>query len=244
MRQYRLELHVHTKYSHDSIMPFLLLYMKCRLCGITHIAITEHNNIEGALAFRDYCRAKGNFVKVIIGEEIMTNKGEIIGLFLNTEIEPMQSPRETINAILRQKGIVYIPHPFDKKRYKTVLDEQSISDNCKYIDCIECHNGRNIANEYSIKQEEIADKYSIKKVVGSDAHTIFEVGRNFMEISIEPKNAESFRCAINSAMFRKNECLQFSHTLTKLARVVKFVQKGDIDGLYRVINKKIRRSLS
>lgn len=244
MRQYRLELHVHTKYSHDSIMPFWLLYMKCRLCGITHIAITEHNNIQGALAFRDYCHAKGDLVKVIIGEEIMTNKGEIIGLFLNTAIEPMQSPGETINAILRQNGIVYIPHPFDKKRYKTVLDEQSISDNCKYIDCIECHNGRNIANEYSIKQEELADKYSIKKVVGSDAHTIFEVGRNFMKISIEPNDPSSFKIAIKSAVFHKNKCLRICHTLTKIARVLKFLGKGDINGLYRIINKKIRRSLS
>lgn len=244
MSQYILELHVHTKYSHDSIMPFWLLYMKCRLCGITHIAITEHNNIKGALAFRDYCRSKGDCVKVIIGEEIMTNKGEIIGLFLKEPIKAMQSPRETINAILRQNGIVYVPHPFDKKRYKTVLDEKSISDNCKYIDCIECHNGRNIANEYSIKQEEIADKYGLRKVIGSDAHTIFEVGRNFMEISIEPENAESFRYAIKSAVFHKNKCLHFCHTLTKLARVIKLLKKGDTDGLYRVINKKIGRSLS
>lgn len=240
MRQYRLELHIHTTYSHDSIMPFWLLYMKCRFLGITHVAITEHNNIKGALAFRDYCRSKGDFVKVIIGEEIMTDKGEIIGLFLNKEIKPMQSPKETINAILKQKGIVYIPHPFDKKRYKTVLDEQSISDNCKYIDCIECHNGRNIADEYSIKQEEIADRYGLQKVIGSDAHTIFEVGRNFMDVLIDPKDAESFRCAIKSATFNKKKCLRFCHIFTKIDRAIKFLRKGDINGLYRIINKKIR----
>lgn len=239
-KKYRLELHVHTKYSHDSIMPFWILYLKCRLCGITHIAITEHNNIDGAMAFREYCLAKGNQLKVIIGEEIMTTDGEIIGLFLNKEINPMQSPCETINAILAQNGVVYVPHPFDKKRYKTVLVEKAILENKDKINCIECHNGRNISSEYSLMQERIADKYGLFKVIGSDAHTIFEVGRNYMDVEVEPRDVQSFMDAIKNATFHKSNCLKFCHTITKFARLIKFVQKGDFDGLYRVINKRIR----
>ena len=239
-KRYRLELHVHTKYSHDSIMPFWFLYLKCRLCGITHIAITEHNNIDGAMAFRDYCLVKGNKLKVIVGEEIMTTKGEIIGLFLNSVIRPMQSPYETIEAILAQNGIVYVPHPFDKKRYKTVLVEKAILENKDKIDCIECHNGRNISSDYSVMQERIADKYGLSKVVGSDAHTFFEIGRNYIDVLIEPQDRNSFKQAIKNGDFHKSKCLKCCHTITKIVRLIKFVQKGDFDGLYRVINKKIR----
>ncbi|MCI6030765.1 PHP domain-containing protein, partial [Dialister succinatiphilus] len=97
--KYRIITHVHTKYSHDSLLPFFLLYNKCIKKSVDYIAITEHNNIKGAVAFRNYCANKGNKIKVIIGEEIMTSEGEIIGLFLNQEIKPFQSPEKTVDEI-------------------------------------------------------------------------------------------------------------------------------------------------
>ena len=127
--QYKLELHVHTKYSHDSYFTFWLLHLMCRLRKITHIAITEHNNIRGGIAFKEYCRKRGEKINVIVGEEIMTNEGEIIGLFLEKEIESGLSPEETINKIKEQNGIVYVPHPYDEKRNKTVLTKDAIRRN-------------------------------------------------------------------------------------------------------------------
>ena len=82
----RLETHCHTKYSKDSMLPFSLLYLKCRLCHINWIAVTEHNNIQGAIEFKKYCEKKKSKLHVIIGEEIMTFDGEVIGLFLKEEI--------------------------------------------------------------------------------------------------------------------------------------------------------------
>ena len=234
----KLELHVHTKYSHDSIMPFWLLYLKCAFFNISYIAITEHNNIKGALAFSDYCKKRGDKLKVIIGEEIMTTQGEIIGLFLKKEIKAGLTPDETIEEILKQKGIVYVPHPYDLKRYKTVLDEQVIKANKDKIHCIEIHNGRNISKEYDVKQKEIADKYAILPVIGSDAHTIFEIGRNYIQISKIPDTPTNFLEALRNAEFKSKECLKFCHTLTKFARVIKFIERGDFSGLYRVIHRK------
>ena len=77
----------------------------------------------------------------------------------------------TISEIKRQGGLVYIPHPYDEKRKKTVLKEHFISLFRDEIDCIEVYNGRNVLDEYAVKQREIADKYSLKYVIGLDAHT-------------------------------------------------------------------------
>lgn len=86
MKKTKLEMHVHTKYSKDSLLPFWVLYLKCRICGIDYIAITEHNNIDGAKEFERYCERYGSKISVIIGEEIFTSEGEIIGLFLREEL--------------------------------------------------------------------------------------------------------------------------------------------------------------
>lgn len=237
---YRLEVHVHTKYSHDSILPFWLLSLFCRVRGITHVAITEHNNIKGALAFKDYCDRRGYKLRVIVGEEIMTTKGEIIGLFLSKEIRPGLSPEDTMNEVIGQKGIVYVPHPFDLKRYKTVLAEDEIAKNVNKIHCIESHNGRNISTTYDDKQKLIAEKYGITEVIGSDAHTCFEIGRNYMEVSLPPESPNAFIQAIRNPVFHKKDCLKFAHIITKFARLIGFLQKGDFHGLYRVIDKKFR----
>lgn len=242
----KLEMHVHTRYSQDSIMFLSVLYLMCKIKGISCIAITDHNTIKGAVKFKEKFgyrinkKGKRKGIQVIIGEEIMTTCGEIIGLFINEEIKPGMSPDKTIAAIREQGGIVYVPHPYDEKRSKTVMAFEDIKRNRGYIDFIECYNGRNISKEYGVKQNSIADKLKIVKVVGSDAHTIFEVGRNYMEVS-EFKNKDEFIMAISKASIITRPCLKICHQLTKVDRVIKFVLKGDFKGLFRIINKKVRR---
>lgn len=216
----KLETHIHTKYSHDSILSFWILYAMCRMKKIDYVAITEHNNIEGAIAFKQYCNKRDNKIGVIIGEEIMTDSGEIIGLYLTKQIQQGMSVDKTIEAIHSQNGIVYVPHPYDKKRMKTVLSETAIGKHKEQIDCIECHNGRNICSEYTVKQTEIADKYELPKVIGSDAHTLLELGRNYMEVDYEPCDSEHFLAAIATARFHKAKCIKISHAITKVARLM------------------------
>ena len=236
---YKVVTHVHTKYSHDSMMPFCLLYWKCRRAGIDYIAITEHNNIDGAKAFAAYCKKRGGKLKVILGEEVMTDSGEIIGLYIHENIKPMMTPEETIREIKRQGGIVYVPHPYDEKRYKTVLKETYIEKYKDEIDCIECHNGRNISTRFDEKQKEIAEKHGIPKVIGSDAHTIFEVGRNYMLMPHAPDDADAFREAIKGADFHPAPCLSYCHQLTRIDRLLKLLSKGDYREIYQIIHKKL-----
>ena len=97
-------------------MSYWLLLLILKLKKISTVAITDHNEIAGAIKYKD--KFKKHHIELIVGEEIFTNKGEIIGLGLSKKIEPNLSPKETIKRIKEQNGIVYVPHPYDEKRYK------------------------------------------------------------------------------------------------------------------------------
>lgn len=238
----KLELHVHTRYSKDSLLCFWPLYFKCLILKINGIAITEHNNIEGAVKFSEFCKKHGSKVQVIVGEEIFTDSGEIIGLYLKEKIDPDLSPEMTICEIKRQGGIVYIPHPYDQKRQKTVLREYAIQKNKDQIDCIEVHNGRNISEKYDTEQQKIADKYHLTHIVGSDAHTWIEIGRNYIDVSEIPSNAEEFRKIIKNIKIKTSPCITYAHTITKFAKTVKLLKRGKWNELYRNIIRKIKKN--
>lgn len=234
----RAEFHVHTRFSKDSLLALWLLYFKCRYKKINYVAVTEHNNIKGGLAFSDFCAKRKRKVGCIVGEEVMTQSGEIIGLYLKEEIPSGLSAAETIQRIKSQNGIVYVPHPYDEKRSKTVLKETVIAEFADRIDCIECYNGRNISPEYGKKQNEIADRYEIKKIVGSDAHTLMEIGRNVVYFNGTLDNSDSFKNALGSAIFQTKKCITFAHFVTKMSKALKMLFKGDFHGLHRAINKR------
>lgn len=238
----KLEAHIHTKYSKDSLLTFWLLYMKCVMSRVDWVAVTEHNNINGALNFKKYCEKHGKKINVIVGEEVLTTKGEIIGLYLKENIPPLLSPAETIDIIKKQGGVVYVPHPYDEKRYKTVLSEEDIKLNKDKIDCIEIYNGRNVSSEYAAKQREIAEKYELPFVVGSDAHTWIEIGRNYMLCSeMDLSTAENFKKLLTDVKFETKPCIKMSHQITKMAKLCKLLARGNINELYRIIFKKFER---
>lgn len=235
----KLEMHTHTKYSHDSLLNkwFYLIVLKIK--KINTIAITDHNEIKGAIEFNDFL--KKYKINVIIGEEVFTNRGEIIGLFLQEKIEPGKTVRKTMEEIKKQGGIVYIPHPYDEKRYKTVIPEEEIENNIDLIDIIEVHNGRNIQPYFSERQLSIGNSYpAAAQLIGSDAHTFIELGRNYNLIE-EFGGKEEFVRNLNSVEHIKKNCLQISHQMTKFARVIIMLRKGKFNEIYRVVNKRFRR---
>lgn len=237
----RIETHVHTRYSQDSILSFRLLYLMCRLRRIEVIAITDHNTIKGAVNFKQYCERRRKGIDVIIGEEIMTSQGEIIGLFLTEEIPSGLTPEVTMRRIKDQGGIVYVPHPYDEKRHRTVMPLPVLERTILLIDCIECYNGRNSSKAYRLKQTEVAERLSGIKVIGSDAHTFFEIGRNYMELEngciIGPGD---FLSKVQKSKFHEASCIMAAHKITKLAKAVKLISKGDFYELFRIINTQLR----
>ncbi|WP_319204519.1 PHP domain-containing protein [uncultured Ilyobacter sp.] len=237
----RLELHTHTKYSHDSLLGKYGYLTMLKLKKINVVAITDHNEIEGALNFKKFLEEFG--IRVIVGEEIFSTKGEIVGLFLNQRIKPGLTPNETMNEIKNQGGLVYIPHPYDEKRYKTVLCEEEIIKNENLIDIIEIHNGRNIKNEFSKKQFEICKRYNKVPAIGSDAHTILELGRNYNIVG-NFDGPNEFIESLKNAEHIIKKCWGISHNITKLDRLIKLLLRGEKNEIYRIIYGKFKRKIT
>ncbi|MED4023439.1 MULTISPECIES: PHP domain-containing protein [Priestia] len=234
----KVELHTHTNYSHDSLLSKWLYLVMLKLRKIDVVGITDHNEIEGAKKIKSFLNKYG--IKVIVGEEVFSERGEIIGLFIEKKILPGLSPRETMLQIKEQGGVVYIPHPYDEKRYKTVLPEEDIKKNSDLIDIIEIHNGRNIKSLFSDKQLEIGKKYNKIMCVGSDAHTFIELGRNY-NIMDEFNDSFDFLNKLKESKSIQRDCLQVCHQLTKIDRIIKLLGKGQFNELFRVIYKRYRK---
>lgn len=233
----KAEFHVHTNFSNDSLLNKYLILLMCKIKQIGLLAITDHNEIEGAVRIGKFLNKYG--IEVIVGEEIMTSSGEIIGLYLTDKIEPGLPVEETIKKIKDQNGIVYLPHPFDEKRYKTVLNSKMQEKYKEYFDFIEIHNGRNINLKFSNRQKELQQKMKINKIIGSDAHTFIELGRNYIEMEL-PTRENIIEC-VQKGVFHEKKCIKVSHFLTKIDRIIKLIEKGDFNGVCRIIIKRCKR---
>jgi len=157
----------------------------CERRGISCLAVTDHNSIEGACRLREVAP-----FKVIIGEEIETQEGEIIGLFLEKRIPPDLSAEETIERIKEQGGVVYLPHPFGQFR-KFRFSQKRLDGLVERIDVVEVFNSRSLNQEFDRRARKFAADNHLLMGAGSDAHTLAEVGRSFVEME-EFKGQEEF----------------------------------------------------
>src|SRR5260221_9681601 len=108
-----VDLHCHTSASFDSLADPLAVVRAALARGLTHLAITDHDRIDGALRARDGAPAG---LTVIVGEEIKTLDGDLIAVFLDEAVPPGMPAKETIEAVRAQGGLVGVPHPFDHLR--------------------------------------------------------------------------------------------------------------------------------
>jgi len=171
-----VEMHCHTIYSPDGFITKRQLVERCRLRGIDVVCITDHNTMAGLAEFADI-----SSVRVVAGQEIRTQAGEIIGLFLGEQIQPGLGLEETAERIKEQAGLVYLPHPFDEFRASAVKpdDAERIKDK---IDIVEVFNSRTLNLRYNALAAEFAQRNGIVTAVGSDAHHRFELGNCLMRM--------------------------------------------------------------
>jgi predicted metal-dependent phosphoesterase TrpH/glycosyltransferase involved in cell wall biosynthesis len=168
-----VDLHMHTDHSHDCATPVEALLAAARDQGLGAIAVTDHNEISGALAAREKAAEYG--VKVIVGEEVKTaHQGEVIGLFLQERIPRGLTLQETIAEIRRQGGLVYVPHPFD--RMHAVPDYEHLLAVVEDVDAIEVFNPRIAIPAYNEEAVRFAAKYLIVGGAGSDSHVAQGLG--------------------------------------------------------------------
>lgn len=166
----KYDLHVHSKYSVDGYTePEVIVKAACKR-GLSGVAVTDHNTIQGGLKAKKY---ETDDLKVIVGSEIETDRGEVIGLFLSEDIKSNIFP-DVVQEIKDQNGLVIIPHPFDKIRGNGI---KPVDDDAHLVDCVEVYNSRCLLEKYNHQAYEFASSNKLKVSAGSDAHFAKEIGR-------------------------------------------------------------------
>lgn len=177
-----VDLHTHSILSYDGGLDEDDYKRVIALGKLQYIAITDHNEVEFAKRMKEKI---GN--AIIVGEEIMTQEGEIIGLFLKEKIEPNLSVLATVTEIKKQNGLVYIPHPFETVR--SGLAMHVLTSIFKDIDIIETFNGRGIFTNKNREVEEFlarfSDSHSFATAASSDAHCVFGTGTSYSIVASE-----------------------------------------------------------
>ncbi len=168
-----VDLHMHTDHSHDCATPVEVLLAAAAEKGLGAIAVTDHNEVSGALEAERKADAFG--VKIIVAEEVKTaSQGEVIGLFIREKIPRGLTLEETVAEIKRQGGLVYVPHPFD--RMHAVPDYEHLLGIIDDIDLIEVFNPRVAIGSFNEEAARFAEKYRIPAGVGSDSHVAQGLG--------------------------------------------------------------------
>lgn len=165
------DLHIHTSHSKDCRSPVAAVLATARMVGLGAIAIADHNTIAGAVEARELA---GDGLTVIVAEEVMTQQGEVIGLFLSEAIPAGLSFDATLSLIKEQGALVYVPHPFD--RLHTTPSYRSLVDNLHRIDIVETYNARLAFSGFNVNAERFAAKYNLVAGAGSDAHVLPGLG--------------------------------------------------------------------
>jgi len=147
------------------------------------MVLTDHNSISGALELE-----KLGVGRVVIGEEVMTTQGELIGLFLSRLVPAGLTAKETAAEIRRQGGLVYLEHPYDV--FRRHLTETAIEEIADLIDIVEVFNGRSTSKANQLAQD-LCDTLGAAPAAGSDAHTLREIGSVYVAME-EFEDAQDF----------------------------------------------------
>jgi predicted metal-dependent phosphoesterase TrpH len=166
----QVEFHCHTLYSKDSLTEIKALLLTCQRKGIDRLAITDHNRIEGArLAYQM------DPERVIVGEELMTTRGELLAFYVKEEIPKGLEPEEAIHRLRDQGAFISVSHPFDRARSGAWVlpDLERIT---PLVDAIETFNARCLNNQANLAAQAYARAHHLAGTSGSDAHILMEVG--------------------------------------------------------------------
>jgi predicted metal-dependent phosphoesterase TrpH len=206
-----VDLHMHTDHSGDCATPVDVLINTARDRNLGAIAITDHNEVSGALEARKLAEELGD-IKVIVAEEVKTaEQGEVIGLFLEEKIPKGLTMAETIREIRAQGGLVYVPHPFD--RFHSVPDYEHLLDIVEEVDLLEVFNPRVALTSFNEEAVRFATKYRIVPAAGSDSHVAQGLGSVRQRIHDFDGPAEFLEAMRDADITRKHKNLVYVQTL-------------------------------
>ena len=211
MSSLKLDLHIHTRTSHDCLSDFADVIETARREGLDRIAITDHNEIEGAWRARDLAPEM-----VIVGEEVKTAEGfDLTGLFLEKKIPKGTPALETAQRIRDQGGLVYAPHPFARGKGGGGRILPALR---PWLDIVEVFNARIHDPELNERARRWAEENSLPGGAGSDAHTLREIGRGVIEVA-PYDDRESFLAALREGVVRGVTSSRWVHLASTWAKV-------------------------
>lgn len=214
-----VDLHCHTSASFDSLSRPRDVARAAAERGITHLAITDHDRIDGALDAREHAPAG---LTVIVGEEIKTTEGDLIGTFLEDPVPPGLSPAEAIAAVREQGGLVGIPHPFDRFR-NSLARTDSLDAIAPLVDWVEIHNSRLVGrgNDEAVR---FAGRHGLPGVAVSDAHTIMEVAVSYTILDGDPSTPAGLLATLASARVVTSRASYLVRVVTPFAKLVQRIR--------------------
>ncbi|MDP9467482.1 MAG: PHP domain-containing protein [Chloroflexota bacterium] len=213
------DFHVHTRFSRDSLLSedrFVRLALER---GLTHVAITNHNNVEGAVAARERVTALGleDRLHIVLGEEVSSADGEIVGIYLTETIPAGLPADETADAIHAQGGLVSIPHPYDPFRRSHIREAALLRlAEAGKIDAIEVFNSRVTFARHNEEAAALAARYDIPGIACSDAHSGLEVGMSFNALPAFD-SADELRAALRENEWHGSRSTKLIHLTTRWA---------------------------
>lgn len=220
-----VDLHCHTAASFDSLARPGAVVRAAEARGLTHLAITDHGTIDGALRARD---AAPRELTVLVGEEIRTLEGDLIALFLDRAIPNGLPAAEAIAAVRAQGGMVGVPHPFDRFRGsigrtdggRTGVD--ALIEASGTVDWIEAWNARIVFGDGNIRAAELAAARRLPGVAVSDAHTTMEVGVASTVLEGDPSTPEELRRALSrTIVLQTGRASLYTRLATPAAKLMK-----------------------
>jgi predicted metal-dependent phosphoesterase TrpH len=214
----KADLHIHTCYSPDCLTPLEQIVERCIELDINCIAVADHNTIAGALKLRRIAP-----FKVIVAEEILTPVGEIMGLFLSEAVSRGLSPQETISRIRSQGGLVAIPHPFGRSLFRdanTLTSTEVLSQ----VDIIETFNSRTPFSNGIVRAYKLAKEQGKAASAGSDAHTLGEIGRAYVEMP-EFDGPEDFLNSLAQGKIFGQKSSYLAHFASTWAKIRKHISR-------------------
>jgi predicted metal-dependent phosphoesterase TrpH len=219
-----VDLHAHSRGSFDSLADPRAMLEKARRLGLTHLAITDHEKVETALRARDL---GVDGIAVIVGEEIRTSDGDLLGLFLERAVAPGLSAEDTAAAIREQGGIVGLPHPFDGFRSsggsKAGAEEGRLEGLAAIVDYVETHNARAYRDANPLAAA-YAQRHGLPGVASSDAHSVMEVGIASTILPGEFDTADELRALLPKAQPVPGRASYYVRLWTPVAKLVNRVR--------------------
>ncbi len=211
----KIDFHVHTSYSYDSIISPAELARKSKQLGIIPV-IADHNTVASHAAMRS---SGAGFIPA---EEVRTDRGDLMGLYINEEIPKGIPFMEALDSIREQGGIAYIPHMYDRGR-KGISDARLASK----ADIIEIFNARCLGNGLNRKAKAFAESRKMLQAAGSDSHFLFEFGTTYTIVrDFDLKNPKELLKALKSAEHVTKKAPFFVRGTTSLLTLGKALLHG------------------